>query len=610
MKISDIGMKLLFSIFIMNGFLLSSCKEEEDTRDFENVNIVGINIDSKLFLPKVTEKVAVINEFEAGKNLSALKLNVLVTNGELLDFDNNQMYDCRKSLPVKIKAFGGDVEDWTLKFVSLPALSGFIVEGVSVSKSDIFFGSKSLTVGVPKGTDLTKLKVSMEFKNGTLLDFQNGKEDNYATKKTFSLKGVDEETIYTYDFRMTTEKVGPATILEMKINGVNTDSVSISKANVVQAYIPSLINMSSANLEFTCGVENVVDPKFVSEGVNLLSGNTKVKIAGTDGIEKEFTLACPKVRNKPLLSKMPDELYFGAETPQAVAFSGKYLVIANYQSKSIAEAPVGVNYYDFTGKRLGKLDYTGTNLDTGSKFGIRKMTAGDDGVLLGIQLGAGAGVNEEMAVYKWKTPSSTPEKFITYSGKSLGLGYGVRAAGINISGNVAGDAVIVIPMAQKKDVAVFTVKGGVVQPNPKVLQIPYLCSYYYSVQPMPFGIDGFVAALAGGEGKGLVSLTNTMTENFKVFGFITSDCKTIKHNNRIYLAYTVFQEGKGAFFRICDITDGKQASYENPVFDQLMPSTKGNGNGTMDADMTIIDGKLYAAFVCTNIGVELYCLDK
>lgn len=57
---------------------------------------------------------------------------------------------------------------------------------------------------------------------------------------------------------------------------------------------------------------------------------------------------------------------------------------------------------------------------------------------------------------------------------------------------------------------------------------------------------------------------------------------------------------------ICDITGGHKEAYENPIFKKNMEVTGANGNLTTDADFTIIDGKLYVAFACTNLGLYLY----
>ena len=61
---------------------------------------------------------------------------------------------------------------------------------------------------------------------------------------------------------------------------------------------------------------------------------------------------------------------------------------------------------------------------------------------------------------------------------------------------------------------------------------------------------------------------------------------------------------------MCDITDGSKEAYSAPIFEQVMELTGANGNATMDADMTIIDGKLHVAFACTNLGLYMYKFDK
>ena len=58
------------------------------------------------------------------------------------------------------------------------------------------------------------------------------------------------------------------------------------------------------------------------------------------------------------------------------------------------------------------------------------------------------------------------------------------------------------------------------------------------------------------------------------------------------------------------ITDGSKEAYSTPIFEHVMATQGANGNATMDADLTIIDGKLYAAFACTNLGLYLYEFGK
>jgi len=127
---------------------------------------------------------------------------------------------------------------------------------------------------------------------------------------------------------------------------------------------------------------------------------------------------------------------------------------------------------------------------------------------------------------------------------------------------------------------------------------------------MPIGTQGFVGAITSPSFNGLISLTNTLGEVSRVPSTQATDAKTIRLNGRTYLAYTVFVPNTGASFRISDITDNQVASIQNPIMNVLMPSTQANGNLTMDADMAIINGKLHAVFVCTNIGMRLYKLEQ
>ena len=110
--------------------------------------------------------------------------------------------------------------------------------------------------------------------------------------------------------------------------------------------------------------------------------------------------------------------------------------------------------------------------------------------------------------------------------------------------------------------------------------------------------------------NGIASLTSTLGEISRQSGISATDCKTIRLNGRIYMAYTAFINGRGAFFRVCDITDNQAAAILNPIMNVQMTSTQANANLTMDADMAVINGKLHAVFACTNIGMRFYRLEQ
>ena len=141
---------------------------------------------------------------------------------------------------------------------------------------------------------------------------------------------------------------------------------------------------------------------------------------------------------------------------------------------------------------------------------------------------------------------------------------------------------------------------------------PYAgASYYWSLAPMPSGIDGYLGMVTNNtvDNAGVVRIDGNMQEMFRVGGFYCTDGKVIKYNGRTYLAYTAHSNSKG-IMRLCDITDGSKEAYSTPIFEHVMATQGANGNATMDADLTIIDGKLYAAFACTNLGLYLYEFGK
>ncbi|MEQ7801139.1 hypothetical protein ABDJ41_15155 [Pedobacter sp. ASV1-7] len=594
---SRISALMLFMVVLFTG-----CdKKDELDRMYEGVKIVGVKLNSELFTPVYTGNEAKI-VVPAGRDLSKVKVQILVANGEVLNFDNNQVMDVRKALSLSLKGSDGQNAEVILKIQSPPTLSTFIIEGLNVPASDVHFGSNTLIVQVPPSTDLTSLKVTMGFVNGTLVDFTNGVAGDYSSQKTFSIKGVDGETIYTYNFIITTEQVGPASIKSMTINGKETVSVETIAPATVVPFIKGLTNFTSATVTIEAGFGNVIDPAFTGTNLNLLTGTTKVKITGSDGIQREFTIGVPKLALTPVFSKKYEDFGFPANDLTGVAFSQNYIVVSNYSAT--APTVVGPNYYDLSGSQVGVLNKTGVVI----AHSLRKLASDEKGAMLVVPLGLSS---TDQTIYKWDNVTAAPTPYITYSQASLGLNYAPRSAGINISGSLDGDAIITVGMAQKTEVFVWRVTGGVLNPIPVKYDFPYAGNgFYWGIEPMPIGTSGFVGAATGNSFSGIIGLNSTMTETVKTTGLSSSDCRIYKHHGRVYLGFVVYVSGKGAYFRLADITDNQAASVQNPIMDILMPSTAANGNLTMDVDITKINGKLHAVFACTNVGMQLFKLEE
>lgn len=588
------GIMLLVAMFLVP--MVTSCSDEDDTRIFEDTRIVGVKIDNELFTPSTITETETVIDVPAGKDLSNSKLQILVANGELENFVNEVEYDCRKPLPITIKGYNGTVVRTDLCIKSAPKLLSFVIKGMTIPASDIHESASRLIVQVPEDTDLTALEVTLEFSNGTLQDFQNGIVRDYTNPCNFTLLGVDEKTTYSYELVITTEPVGPAFVSAVIVNGVESDSIVV-EGNVLTPYIPSLMNFSSVDVALKVGFGNTIEEGFTGKGLNLMTGTNKVNVTGTNGITTEFVIGVPQLSFEPLFTKSYSELGFGANDLCAVGFSDQYLLAGNYTSA--AKTPV---YYTFEGHKAGQISAEGVN-PTG--YGFRKFATDEKGRILALSLGMSSG---EQWIYKWDNVESKGSEYISFSQASLGVEYAPRAAGLNVSGSLDGDATIMLTIAQKTDVFVWTVSGGILNPTPKKYSFPISgTSYYWGICAMPAGKSGYLgfAATAQMANSGVICLSDMMSETQRFSGMSTTDGKAISYNGRDYLAFVSHNNNKGTMW-ICDITDGQLDSYKHPIFKRVMEVTGGNGNATMDADMIVIGGKLYVAFACTNLGLYLY----
>jgi hypothetical protein len=601
-------MKTILYCFLIGMVLLTSCtKDVTDNRTTEAAKIVGVKVSDVLYtVPVSTANEAVIS-LPAGVDLSSIKTEILVANGVLADFKNGEKNDLRLPLDLPIKGENGENVTWKLIVQSAPKLVSLTVDGLEIPKEKVFFGKTTIITQVPVGTNITKIASRLEFLNGTMQNYTNGTVTDYTNPFKLTVLGVDGKTVYSYDVVFTSEPVGPAYLKAIIINNTSTDSLQIATGNLVQPYVPYLGNFTAATISFSVGYGNIIDPAFVGTNVNMYNDFT-VKITGSNGVETTFTIKRPLIASVPVMERTHEQLQFAANAGSSAAFSGNNVLICSNSMIAGAVATFGINVYDLTGSYIKGLTKTGTNFDGGAVTGIRKFATDADGKVLGVQLGAGAGATTDLKIFKWNSVDDTaPTAYITYNQTSLGLTYAPRAAGINISGSLAGNAVITVPIAQKQDVLVWTVTNGVLNTTPQKLTFPYAGNgYYYSVES--FG-TGFVGAATGTNFNGVNIMNSTLGENLKISGVATTDIKTITYNGRKYAAFTLLA-GTKHMFRILDITTQDQKSLDNPIMNITSNRTISNANNTVDSDFGIINGKLHVLFYGTNDKVAVYKLEN
>ena len=585
------------ALLALSTFFIACAMEEEDGRAYQAAQIAGVKIDGSIYLPTYSNNVATVM-LPAGKDLSNVQVELLVTNGEPLDFTNNEFYDVRKPIALTIAGKDGTTIATTLRVLSPPKLITLSIAGLDVPAGDIYPSEKNIIVQVPEDTKLDVLAVNMEFSNGTLQDFENGVTKNYTQPVPFSVLGVDGETIYPYELVITTDPVGPASVKSIVINGVETTRLDVAPDGITLVpYVPSLSDFTNATISLNVGYGNTIDPSFNGNGLNLIGATHKVKVTGTNGQTKEFIISTPQLDAQIVFSKAYASLGVGANDLGAVGFSGNYVLSGSYTVGTKAPA-----YYDYSGTKAGQLSTKGC---VNISYGFRKFAIDQDGIIVGSSLGMSQG---EQWVYKWNNVTEDPTPYISFSKAALGVSYSPRAAGLNVLGSLNQNAIITMAMAQQTDVIIWKVSGGQVG-TPEKFVSPVKFGYYASIQPLPDD-KGYLLTTAATQLNGIIVLDNHFQEQFRITGMPMTDLDIIKHNNHVYMAYVVMVGGNTPTMRICDITDGTRQSYSTPIMNMPMKDQAANANVTTDAAFKVINGKLHAAFVSSNANFYLFKLEQ
>lgn len=598
----------IYLLLLLASLFLIGCSDDEDNRITPEARVVAMEIGKNLYNIEEGAQGVTIDQtnkvitlvLNSGIDLSEIKTSILVSNGQLQNFENKLERDLRQPFTIDINGENGQNATWKIVVQSPPKILRVSVDDPIVSQNETFVVEKSFTIitQIEEGTDVSALKVNYDMTNGTFVDYVNGSEVNYTEPYELKILGSDGTTVYTYKVIFTTESVGPATIDNLEIDGVAVKRFVIADDRTVQPYVEYLKDFSKVNLNIVVSSTNTVDPSYKPEGVNLLA-NPKVNITGIDGVTLEFTIRPPLVEGELVVANLHEDILFGAHSGSSLGFSGSNLVVASNAMAAGAPGTAGLRVYDYTGNFVKNLSTEGTNLLNDATYGVRKLAVDDKGKILGVQLGASSGDNQ-MKIYKWDSVDSTPVPYITYSKSSLGLTKDPRAAGINVEGSLDGNATIAVPISGSDVIFVWKVTNGVLNPTPEKGTLPISSGNYYSVQP--FG-DSYVGV--SDKTPFVYVMDNSFAQKVSLGGTITTDVSAIEHNGRKYIAYVVYNGARHAY-KMTDITDlNNRIEIMN-----IAGRNVGNGNATVDVDLKVVDGRLHVAFLGTNDGVYVYKLEE
>ena len=596
MKTTKLGLKSLCVLGLATLVGFSSCSKKEETRAWEPVKIASAYINGAIASNVTSNESEAIIPFAAGTDISNMKVKLVVVNGKAVNFPDDTYMDCRKPIAVKLQSNTGKTVDYTLKVTSAPKLTDFIIEGISVSEDKIFITADKIVAQVPKGTDLTKLKVTLNFLNGTLVGFVNGQEHDYTSPVSFSVLGVDETTSYPYQLMLTDQEVGPAAITGMKLNG--TDVVSFSTTTVgekvyVNSTITAFTDLSNVKLTLTTGYGNTIENFVNGSEINLLNA-PEIDITGTNGILTTFVFNIPQIIPNLLWSK-----------DKSAILRTSFAVVGD-KFVTCTGSGITLNVYNTADATLVKsLDQTG--IDKTSISGIvRKIASDTAGNLLVMDM---AHTSKTLKVWRWSGVDATPTTYLTYTDESVA---NVRSAGINITGSLDGDATIMIALSKVTRVLKYTVTGGVLNATPEMLDAPEVNSFFAAYEQIPGSTNVIGGSMNGGTAYyiGLLNKTFSTIARKTVMAGV-SDVRTITYKGRKLMAYVAVnaQGGNKDKYKICDITGENENSLDKEifVFDATMAASP--GNGTTDVDFAMIDSKLHVIFTVEGKYIECFCLE-
>lgn len=603
---------------ILLASLFVACKDSSsDTRIWEPAIIGAVYINSQTASLYDASQASEVATFESdyenltirlpkGTDMTELRMRLTPINGELIDFPTDIPTDFSLPRDLKVRSYNDKDVIIKMRVISLPLLYQlYIDDGVEIIKS--FVSDNSIVVQVAEGTALDALRVTLNFKNGTLDGFTNGTEIDYSdgNEVVFNVVGPDGAK-YPFTLLITDKEVGEAKVTQVSVNGEDASELSIDANGNVQTVFNKLLDFSNATLNIkTAPGDKFIDFENGSK-VNLMGDGVTVKLKGLDGIVRTFKLQKPFITPLKAFVKTQEELGYSVNSGAAVCFSGQYVVASSYAGNA------GINYYDLEGTYKGSLTLP-ANVSMGSVVtGLRKIASDDDGNILGVNLAAGGSASTAYHIYKWNGVNDTqPAVYCSFTAANLGFS-SPRTSGISVQGSLNGDAVITVVLYGTKSVLKWEVKSGSLvssEPTVLVLDNAQNFNYYSSIEPYPGNRDLLVGAvlLSGTGSFAGIRVYDNFSTKLEVAGS-ASDLRLKKINDRVYLAYCEWKS-PNHILHLSDVTDGKLDSYSHNMLSSTMNvlPTGANANATNDADIAVIDGKSYAVYIGTNGGIV--CLE-
>jgi len=273
-------------------FMITACENSFENSGFDinsPSNVTSFKING--VAGEIDQKTGKINlTMLYGSDITAVKPEIILEGGATSNLDLTKPINFTS--PIKFRVVNGNLyKDYTVTTVVLSPIKSFTVNGVAATVNDI---SKTITMTLPEGTNLTALKpvieategVSISPASGTTVDFSNavtfvvtanGKSVNYTANVGVPVTGLVVAFLGTAATRAEITNIDEITAADWffaTFNGAKyisfnsiQNGADLSDVDVIWWHFDSAVNLPSVayNPAVTTALKN-----FRSNGGNLL----------------------------------------------------------------------------------------------------------------------------------------------------------------------------------------------------------------------------------------------------------------------------------------------------------------------------------------------------
>ncbi|SHM92022.1 DUF4960 domain-containing protein [Flavobacterium saccharophilum] len=183
------------SLILAMVFMITACENSFESGGFDvnsPSNVTSFKING--VAGKIDQKTGNINvTMPYGSDITAVKPEMVLEAGATSNLDVTMPVNFTN--PVKFRVVNGNLfKDYTVTTVVLSPIKSFTVNGIAATVNDV---SKTITMTLPEGTNLTALKPIIELTEGVSISPASGQTIDFTNPVTFIITSNGKSVNYT-----------------------------------------------------------------------------------------------------------------------------------------------------------------------------------------------------------------------------------------------------------------------------------------------------------------------------------------------------------------------------------------------------------------------------